>query len=105
MSSVFTTEFWRDTAERVISSAAQGALVGWGAGSFTSLSEVATAGQIAAFGALGMAIATFLKCLIASKLGDEGTASVISLAPPAAGKHESGAADGEGVDTGQYGGV
>ncbi len=90
MSSVFTRSFWKDTAERVISSAAQGALVGWaGVEVLASPDAIVTAGEAAAYGALGMGVATLLKCLIASRLGDEGTASVVTLDPEPVGRHEA----------------
>lgn len=94
--SIFTRAFWRDAAERTISSAAQGALVGWGAGAFTAIGEVVTAAEAAALGGLGMGVATLLKCIAVARTGDPGTASAISLAS-AAGAHE--ATGSEGVDT------
>jgi hypothetical protein len=88
-SSIFTREFWKDTAERVVSSAAQGALVGWaGVEVFASPEALLTAGEAALYGGAGMAVATFLKCLIASRGGDPGTASFVSLEPEPVGRHE-----------------
>jgi hypothetical protein len=80
---IFTRKFWRDTAERTISSAAQGAITGWGtAAVFTSVSDVVSAAQVAGFGALSMAVLTFLKCLVASNIGDGDSAALLPKKTP-----------------------
>jgi hypothetical protein len=68
---LFTKKFWKDATERIVSSAAQGALTGWGMGSvFTSFDEVTTSAAAAGFGALSMGVLTFFKCLIAANVGE-----------------------------------
>lgn len=86
--SLFTRQFWRDTFERTVSSAAQGFLVGGGLGVGAEVTEAVDARYlpwIAAFStAGGMAAMTFAKCLTAIRVGAQGTASFVSL--PAAPK-------------------
>lgn len=85
---LFSREFWRDTAERVASSAGQGFLVGGGLGVGAEVStavDVRYLPWIAAFStAGGMAVATFAKCLAAMKIGDPDSASFVKV--PAARK-------------------
>lgn len=85
---MWTGQFWRDTAERTISSAAQGAVTGWGLSAvFVSVEQVVTSAEAAGFGALSMGVLTFLKCLIASNVGDPGSASFVAAEP--VGAHEA----------------
>lgn len=70
--SIFTRKFWRDTAERVVSSAGQGFLVGGGLGVGAEAAQAVDARYfpwVAALGtAAGMAAATFAKCLAATRI-------------------------------------
>lgn len=66
MSWVSEKTFWTDTAERVISTAAQGAIIGWGVDTLN-----AAAGALPPFGAIGVgaasgAVLTLLKCVAAA---------------------------------------
>lgn len=72
MANIFTRMFWRDTAERVLSSAAQGAITGIGGAVLIQQYPWAVIGGTAA----SFATLTFLKCLIASRIGDEDSASL-----------------------------
>lgn len=82
---VFSVAFWRDTAERVISSAGQGFVLGLGGGTAMDLAasvDIRYLPLLAAGGnAAGMAVLTFAKCLAASRIGDSNSASL--LTPPA----------------------
>lgn len=70
---IFTAAFWADTAERVIASAAGGALAAIGADAFGVLdADWATIGSLAA----GTAVVSLLKAVVASRLGD-GSASLV----------------------------
>lgn len=71
---MWTTKFWRDTAERVISSAAQGAIAALGIGTpiVQELNWTLVGGM-----AGGLAVLTFLKCLAASGKGDPTSASFV----------------------------
>ena len=86
--SVFEKSFWKDTAERTVRGAAQGAVTGWAAGTFTDIGHVASTAQVAGLDALSVGVLTFLTCLVASKGGDPGTASFVSLTPEV-GAHEA----------------
>ncbi len=78
---VFSRRFWRDTAERVISSAAQGFLVGGGLGGVAEVADAVDARYLPWMAALGtaggMAAATFAKCLAASRRGNPDDASLL----------------------------
>ena len=70
---IFSKQFWLDTAERVLSSAVQGAITGFvldqGVGQ-----DWVNMGNVAG----GMAILTFLKCLAASQVRDPESASLVA---------------------------
>ena len=76
----FTRKFWRDPAERTISSAAQGFLVGGGLGFVGEASQTVDARYLPWLAALGtaggMAVATLAKCLAAIKVGDPDSAAL-----------------------------
>ncbi|AVO21636.1 holin [Mycobacterium phage TChen] len=80
MSDLFTRRFWEDALERIVSSAAQGFIVGGGVGTATATSvDVRYFPWIAAAStAGGMAVMTFAKCLAAIKVGNKGTASLLA---------------------------
>lgn len=69
---IFSKVFWKDTAERVLSSAVQGAITGFvldqGVGQ-----DWVNIGNVAG----GMAVLTLLKCLAASQIGDPDSASLV----------------------------
>lgn len=75
---IYESQFWKDTGERVVSSAAQGFLTGAGiAGGADALGELDIRGfpwLAAAAGAGGMAVLTFIKSLLAGPFGSKGTA-------------------------------
>lgn len=65
MSWITSKAFWTDTAERVVSTAAQGAIIGWGVDTLN-----AAAGALPPFAAIGIgaasgAVLTMLKCVAA----------------------------------------
>lgn len=62
-------EFWIATAERAIKSAGQGAVLGWGAGTFTDVGEVISAGQAVLFAALGMFILSVFTSIGSAQIG------------------------------------
>lgn len=74
---MFTAPFWKDTAERVIVTAAQALLAVIGVETFipNTLDSWTAATWIVFLAAL----ASFLKCLIASRLNTPDTASLVSL--------------------------
>lgn len=80
MSSLFTREFWKDTLERTVSSAAQGFLVGGGLGVGAEATQAVDARYFpwlaAASVAGGMAAATLAKCVAAVRISEPGTASL-----------------------------
>ncbi|MGB2791278.1 MAG: holin [Candidatus Moraniibacteriota bacterium] len=69
---IFSKVFWKDTAERVLSSAVQGAITGFvldqGVGQ-----DWVNIGNVAG----GMAVLTLLKCLAVSQIGDPDSASLV----------------------------
>lgn len=85
-SMIFTIQFWKDTAERVVSSSAQGFLTGAGLmGVASAADQVSLNGfpWAAAFGAAGgMAVLTFAKSLLANPIGNQGTASFTKAVEP-----------------------
>lgn len=72
---MFTAKFWRDLAERVISSAAGGALAVLLAFTVTG-DHTAINWAAVGFGALVAAAVSFLKGLVASRTGDPQSASL-----------------------------
>ncbi|MCV7230654.1 holin [Mycolicibacterium komossense] len=83
MGDLFTQKFWKDAAERTVSSAAQGFIVGGGlAGAAAATGQVTLIGfpwLAAAGGAGGMALLTFVKSLAAARVGDDHSASLVNL--------------------------
>jgi hypothetical protein len=83
---LFTRQYWEDLAERTISSAAQGFIVGGGlAGVAAATDQVTLVGfpWLAALGgAGGMAVLTIAKCLAVIKIGTAGTASATNAVEP-----------------------
>jgi hypothetical protein len=69
---VFTILFWKATAERALKSAAQGAVVAWGAVTFTSLAEITDAAQACGYAALSMGVLSVLTSLASAGVGGEG---------------------------------
>lgn len=71
--SVFTKTFWRDTTERVVASAAGGALAALGADAV----DVLQVDGLAVLGvAGGAALVSLLKALVASRIGSPSSASL-----------------------------
>lgn len=62
-------EFWIAALERAIKSAGQGAVLGWGAGTFTNVGEVVSAGQAVLFAAVGMFILSIFTSIGSAQLG------------------------------------
>ena len=73
---MFTKAFWKDTAERVIVTAAQALLAVIGVDLFKpdAIESWTAAAWVVALAAL----ASFLKCIIASRGGDPDSASLVS---------------------------
>lgn len=86
MASIFERAFWRDTVERVVSSAAQGFLVGGGLGGVAEVADAVDARYLPWMAALGtaggMAVATLAKCIMAARAGNPGTASFSKAIEP-----------------------
>ncbi len=83
---MFTALFWRDAAERALSTAAQAALALLlvdGGSVYVGLLDVDWAGGASVVGSA--ALASLLKSLIASRVGDPGSASLA----PSVGTHLS----------------
>jgi hypothetical protein len=80
--SIFTRPFWKDTAERTISSAAQGVVLGLGAAQFTDVGNVVSLSEAAGLLGLGAGLLTFFKCLAASRVGDPSSASLVDVSIP-----------------------
>ena len=75
---MFTSQFWKDTAERVLSTMAQALLAVIGADAF-----VPTAVESWQQGAVIVLLAglmSLLKCIIAIRVGQEGTPSLVTEA-------------------------
>lgn len=71
---MFTKNFWKDLAERAVSTAAQSALGAIGAGELFHLDWKVVAGTVA-----GATLLSVLKCLAATRVG---AADSASLLPP-----------------------
>ena len=86
MGNLFTGAFWKDVAERTVSSAAQGFLVGSGLVGVAAATDQVTLNGFpwlaALGGAGGMAVLTVAKCLAVIDTGDKGTASAVKLDSP-----------------------
>jgi len=80
MGKLFTAAFWQDTAERIVSSAGQGFVNGLGGGALIDLAGNTDIRALpiwaALYGAAGMALLTFAKCLAASRVGNNADASL-----------------------------
>jgi hypothetical protein len=78
---LFTASFWRDTAERIVSSAGQGFINGLGGGAVIDVAGHTDIRALplwaAVFNAAGMALLTFAKCLAASRVGAKDDASLL----------------------------
>lgn len=72
---MWTTAYWKDLTERVVSSAAGGALTAWGGGEVANL-WTADARLITGMAA-GAALISLLKGLAAVKRGDPASASLL----------------------------
>jgi len=66
---IFEVAFWKATAERAVSTAAQVALVGWGAGALPNTSLPWWTLPVMALAGAGLSV---LKALAASRTGDGG---------------------------------
>lgn len=73
---MFTRAFWKDTTERVIASAAGGVLTVSGLDAFNVLD--ADWKSLLGIG-LGTGLVSFLKALVASKVNDPESASLVDL--------------------------
>jgi len=73
---MFTTTFWRDTVERTVASAAGGALTALGLG---SIDVFHLDWQVVAGSAAGTGLVSLLKALVASRLNDHDSASLVDL--------------------------
>lgn len=87
MSWITDRGFWRDTAERALSSAAQGAITGAGLDAIivspsTSI-DIARLGMLAGVGGVFMGALTLLKC-IATAAGTRGNPSIGAVSTPSA---------------------
>lgn len=72
---MFTALFWRDAAERAISTAAQSTLAAWAVGD--GLLDAWTVDWRAAAGiAAGGAVLSLLKSIVATRIGDHESASL-----------------------------
>lgn len=74
---MFTGAFWKDTAERVIATAAQALLAVIGVATFKpdALQSWIDGAWVVALAAL----ASLLKCIIASRVGDNNNASLVEV--------------------------
>lgn len=81
MGDIFTAAFWKDTAERVIRSIGQGFITGLGGGAGIDLIGTTDIRALplwgALYGAAGTAVLTFATCLVAAKVGDQNSASLM----------------------------
>jgi hypothetical protein len=62
-------KFWIAALERAIKSAGQGAVLGWGAGTFTDISEVMPVLQAVLYSAFGMFMLSIFTSVSSAKLG------------------------------------
>lgn len=74
---MWSKEFWLDLLERAVKSAAQYAVLAWGAVAFTAVGQVVSAVQ-----AVGLAVVfgfglSALTSIASAKIGSAGTASVL----------------------------
>lgn len=69
-------QFWLDSAERAIKSAAQGAVLGWGTVQFTNVGEIASAAVAVGYGALFMFVLSLLTSIASVNIGTKGTPSL-----------------------------
>jgi hypothetical protein len=74
---MFTSLFWKETAERAGKSAAQFALVAWGTTVFTTVGEVVGTAQAVGLGALFGAGLSVLTSVASVSVGDKGTPSLV----------------------------
>lgn len=81
MTSIFTKRFWKDSAERSIKSAAQGALLAVGASNTGPANLFNLNAKVALGFAAGAAAVSLLTSIVSAPLGDEGSASIVHLAP------------------------
>ena len=70
-------EFWVAALERAIKSAGQGAVLGWGAGTFTDVGEVVNAGQAVLFAAVGMFVLSIFTSIGSAQIGSNPGPSVV----------------------------
>ncbi|HNI71173.1 MAG TPA: holin [Marmoricola sp.] len=74
---MFTKPFWKDTAERVIVTAAQALLAVIGVETF--IPNAIESWTAAAWIVFLAALASFLKCIIASRIGNPDNASLVGV--------------------------
>ena len=76
---MFTKKFWIDTAERVIVTMAQAAIVLLGLDNFTT--DLSIDFGTLGIGVLSAGVLCVLKCLIASRVGSPNTAALLGSGP------------------------
>lgn len=80
---MFTKQFWLETLERAIKSAAQFGLVAWGATVFTAVGDVITTAQGVGFAmlfGLGLSVLTSVASIA---IGPKGSPSLVEEKPSA----------------------
>lgn len=76
---MFSKDFWLRTLERALKSAAQFALIAWGATVFTSIGDVMAVGTAVGFAALFGFGLSALTSIASIGIGDKGTPSLVPL--------------------------
>lgn len=86
MSYLTTKQFWKDTAERVVSTAAQTAVAAFGTGAFAASATEGELGSLPWQGAITItalsAFLAFLKALAAKGVGNPSSASLVATSDP-----------------------
>jgi hypothetical protein len=72
---MFTRKFWKDAAERAISTGAQVSIAGWGVGTLPDVSVPLWSLASMALAGAGLSL---IKALAASKVGDSESASLVT---------------------------
>lgn len=74
---MWTRQFWIDTAERAVKSAAQFGLLAWGATAFTAVGDVVPVAQATGLAMLFGAGLSALTSLASEPFGEKGTPSLV----------------------------